>query len=111
MTFDEVMKAIDEFRDERDWRKFHTPKDLAISVSLEASELLENFQWVDSGEALARKRSNVEEELADVLIYCLMLAADLGLDPAEIINSKLETNRAKYPVDKAKGSAKKYTDF
>ncbi|GGC76274.1 nucleotide pyrophosphohydrolase [Enterococcus wangshanyuanii] len=105
---DELIKKINQFRDDRDWRQFHNPKDLAISISLEASELLENFQWKTSEEAKEKNQENIEQELADVLIYSLMLASDLDLDVEEIIEKKLELNDRKYPVEKSKGNSKKY---
>ncbi|MDA9472953.1 nucleotide pyrophosphohydrolase [Enterococcus sp. 5H] len=108
---DELIERINQFRDERDWRQFHNPKDLAISISLEASELLENFQWKTSEEAKENNQENIEQELADVLIYSLMLASDLGLDIEEIIEKKLELNGKKYPVGKSKGNKEKYTKF
>lgn len=108
---DELIERINQFRDERDWRQFHNPKDLAISISLEASELLENFQWKTSEEAKEKNQENIEQELADVLIYSLMLASDLGLDVEDIIEKKLELNNKKYPVEKSKGNKEKYTEF
>lgn len=108
---DELIKRINQFRDERDWRQFHNPKDLAISISLEASELLENFQWKTNEEAKEKNKENIEQELADVLIYSLMLASDLGLDIEEIIETKLELNGKKYPVEKSKGNKEKYTEL
>ncbi|MEH6944743.1 nucleotide pyrophosphohydrolase [Bacillus sp. JJ722] len=104
------MEKINQFRDERNWRQFHSEKDLAISISLEASELLELFQWKNSEEA----KENVErlkEELADVLIYSYMMADNLGFDIDQIIDEKLQKNTKKYPVDKSKGSKKKSTDL
>lgn len=106
-----IVDEVNKFREERDWNQFHNPKDLAISVSLEASELVENFQWKSSEEALLEKQQNIKEELADVLIYSLMLASDLGLDYQEIIREKLCLNRQKYPVTKSKGIKKKYTEL
>ena len=101
------------FRDARDWKKFHNPKDLAISISLEAAELLEVFQW--SGEDVEvdseKKINKVKEELADVMIYSILMADTLGLDVSEIINNKLEENNKKYPVEKAYGKADKYTAY
>lgn len=102
---------IDRFRDEREWRQFHNPKDLAISISLEASELLEDFQWISSEKALEKNFENIKEELADILIYSLMFASELDLDIEEIILKKLEKNGQKYPVEKSKGSNKKYVEF
>lgn len=108
---DELIKKINQFRDDRDWRQFHNPKDLAISISLEASELLENFQWKTSEEAKEKNQENIEQELADVLIYSLMLASDLELDIDGIIEKKLELNDKKYPVEKSKGNKEKYSNF
>lgn len=108
---DNLEKKINEFRDERDWRQFHNEKDLAISISLEASELLELFQWNSSEETIQSKRSEIEDELADVLIYSMMFASNLELNVEEIILNKLEKNKKKYPVEKSKGNKEKYTDF
>lgn len=105
-----IIKKIIEFRDERDWRQFHNPKDLAISLTLEASELLENFQWKDSSEAINTNMPNIQDELADVLIYAYMLAHDLEIDIEGAIVNKLAKNAEKYPVAKFKGTSKKYTE-
>jgi DNA phosphorothioation-dependent restriction protein DptG len=94
---DELIKEINKFRDERNWRQYHNPKDLSLSLSLEASELLENFQWISAEEGAEKNRQNIEEELADVFIYGLMMADDLGIDMKEAILRKLEKNREKYP--------------
>lgn len=98
----EVLEALRAFVTEREWGQFHTPENLAKSVSIEAAELLECFQW--GGEDLA----SAEDELADVLTYCLLLADRLGLDPNAIILEKLEKTREKYPVEKAYGRSDKY---
>lgn len=108
---EEMLEKILKFRRDRDWEKFHTPKDLAISLSIEASELLENFQWKDSEEALKTKEEDIKDELADVFIYSLLLAHDLHLDVKEIIENKIQKNEKKYPVEKAFGSNKKYTEL
>ncbi|WP_017185627.1 nucleotide pyrophosphohydrolase [Alkalibacillus haloalkaliphilus] len=92
-----LINSINEFRDERNWRQFHNPKDLAISISIEAAELLEDFQWKDSESALESNKDNIQEEIADVLIYSLMLCSDLELDIQEIIEEKLKKNEEKYP--------------
>ncbi|MHC0551877.1 nucleotide pyrophosphohydrolase [Salinicoccus sp. CNSTN-B1] len=94
---DELIEEINKFRDERDWRKYHNPKDLALSLSLEASELLENFQWMSPEKGLEDNRQNIEEELADVFIYGLMMADDIGIDMEDAILKKLEKNKEKYP--------------
>ncbi len=106
-----TIEKINQFRDERNWRQFHNEKDLAISISLEASELLELFQWKTSEETIANKLPNIKEELADVFIYCLMLADNLNLDADKIIQEKLDLNAKKYPVSKSFGSNKKYTEW
>lgn len=108
---EELIEKINAFRDEREWRQYHHPKDLAISICLEASELLENFQWLTDEEAVKENEENIRQELADVLIYSLMLASDLDLDVQEIIESKMKLNAQKYPVEKSKGSREKYTEL
>ena len=105
------MQKINKFRDERDWRQFHNEKDLALSISLEASELLELFQWKTSEEVTKSNRERLKEELADVLIYSYMLADNLNLDIDTIIEEKLIKNDRKYPVSKSKGKKDKYTDL
>ena len=109
------IKALQEkivaFRDARDWKQFHNPKDLAISISVEAAELLEVFQWSGQDLSVDTKIDKVKEELADVLIYSFLMANDLGLPLDEIVKQKLDENDKKYPVSKAYGNAKKYTDF
>ena len=109
--FEEAKRQALQFRDERDWLQFHNPKDLAISLSLEVAELLETFQW--SGEDLWRtdKAPQQAEELADVLIYAVLLADRLGLDPAQVMLDKIAKNRQKYPVEKARGRADKYDEL
>ncbi len=109
---EDLTRRIVEFRDERDWKQYHSPRNLAVSISIEAAELLEVFQW-SSDETIAddveKRRGEIEEEIADVLIYALMLAHDTGIDPEVAIKNKLAANNAKYPVESAKGSRKKYT--
>src|SRR5699024_6411471 len=92
-----LIKEINEFRDKRNWRQYHNPKDLSLSLSLEASELLENFQWVSAEEGAKENYQNIKEELADVFIYGLMLADDLDIDMEEAIREKLVINNKKYP--------------
>lgn len=106
MANDEVLRTLREFVRERDWAQFHTPENLAKSVSIEASELLECFQW--SADASTER---VSDELADVLTYCLLLADRLGLDSDEIVLEKLARTREKYPVEKAKGRSTKYDAY
>ena len=109
----EITEKIVAFRDARNWKQFHNPKDLAISISLEAAELLEIFQWSGSDTEVDtdKKIVKVREELADVLIYAFLLGNDLGLDIAEIVSSKLDENSRKYPADKAYARADKYTAY
>ena len=104
---DETLDRIRRFTTDRDWDKFHSPANLAKSISIEANELLECFQWSDDGYDL----EHVKEELADVMVYSQNLLDALGLDADEIINMKMTMNEAKYPVEKAKGSAKKYNEL
>jgi NTP pyrophosphatase (non-canonical NTP hydrolase) len=98
-----VMQEVSAFSEERDWDQFHSPVNLAKSISIEAAELLECYQWDDNADLAA-----VEDELADVMNYCLQLAAKLHLDPAEIIRKKMKKNALKYPVEKSKGRSDKY---
>ena len=111
MLRDETIQRVLQFRDDREWRQFHTPKDLAISMSLEAAELLELFQWSGGDLECAGKRDKLREELADVLSYCILMADVCGFDLDEIMNEKVSKNEAKYPVEKARGSAAKYTEL
>ncbi len=100
---EELLKKIDKFNKDRDWDQFHSPVNLAKSISIEANELLECYQWNDNANI-----EDVKEELADVLNYCLQMSLKLNLDPIEIINKKMDKNEKKYPVDKAKGKSDKY---
>ena len=107
----EVLKEINQFRDERNWRQFHNEKDLSLSISLEAAELLELFQWKSSEEVVDNKQERLAEELADVLIYSYMLADNLDFDINDIIRKKLVKNAEKYPIDKSKDRNTKYKDL
>ena len=98
-----LMELVTEFTEERDWDQFHSPANLAKSIAIEAGELLECYQWNDDADM-----ASVEEELADVLNYCLLLANKLNLDPAEIVEKKLAITAKKYPVEKSKGRSTKY---
>ena len=102
----EIYDLLIKFQKERDWKQFHTPDNLAKSISIEAAELLEHFQWGEEYDI-----NEVAEELADVLIYCLYMANALDLNIKEIIVNKMEKNAVKYPVDKSKGNSKKYTEL
>lgn len=105
---DELMKYIDEFVKERDWDQFHSCNNLAKSVVLEANELMEHFQFSAEGDG---DEQGLKDELADVMTYCLMMCLKKDYDPVEIIYEKMAKNAAKYPVDKAKGSNKKYNQL
>jgi NTP pyrophosphatase (non-canonical NTP hydrolase) len=102
----EIQKKILDFRDERDWKKYHNEKDLAISISLEANELLENFQWRNSDEAIAKSKQNIKEEMADILIYLVQLADKMGINIEEEVINKLVKNAIKYPVGKSEEKIK-----
>ena len=110
-TENSVMEKINQFRDERNWRQFHNEKDLALSITLEASELLELFQWKSSEDFVESKRERLAEELADILIYSYMFADNLDFDINEIIEQKLVKNAEKYPVDKSKDNNSKYNEL
>jgi len=107
----ELTDKIVNFMDERDWKQFHNPKDVAISISLEANELLENFQWKTSEEALLKNADNIKDELADIMIYTLLFAHYSGIDMQTAVEQKMKKNAEKYPVDKAFGRKDKYTDL
>ena len=106
-TIDQIIK----FRDDRNWRQFHNPKDLAISISLEAAELLEVFQWSGQDMTCSAKTAKIAEELADVLNYCILMADACNLDLDEIVQNKVRINNEKYPVKKAFGTSAKYTEL
>ena len=108
---DDLTKRIVDFRDERDWKQYHSPRNLAASISIEAAELLELFQWSSDGSVasdIEARRTDFERELADVLIYSLLLAHDTGVDLVGAIEAKLVENREKYPVSRARGKRDKY---
>ena len=104
----ELISEIGNFIKERDWEQFHKPKDTAVALSIEASELLETFLWKDEKDADIEK---IKEELADVIIYSFDMARQYDLDVAKIVREKIKKNAEKYPVNKSKGTAKKYTDL
>lgn len=109
-----LQQLVIDFRDERDWKQFHNPKDSAISLLLEASELLEQFQWKNAEQIethLKTKRKDVNDEVVDVLYWVLLIAYDLDIDLEKEFVRKMEHNKAKYPVEKAKGNNKKYTEL
>ncbi len=113
-SLEELRDALRRFAAERDWDQFHFPKNLAIALSVEAAELLEHFQWLPDLESAvlpAETRAKIREELADVLLYLVRLADKLDIDLAAAAVDKLSVNAQKYPVDKARGTSKKYTDL
>ena len=101
-----LINRIKQFRDDRDWAQFHSPENLAKSIVIEAAELLENFQWNNDFD-----KEKVKDELADVMNYCLLLADCLDIDVIENMHRKINENEKKYPVSKAKGTSKKYTEL
>ena len=103
-----ITDKLIEFRNERDWEQFHNPKDLAVALNIEAGELLENFLWKSHEEA---NKEKVKEELADVFAYAFLLADKYAFDVKQIVLDKIKSNGEKYPIDKAKGTAKKYTEL
>ncbi len=110
----ELTDRILEFNNARDWKQFHNPKDLALSLVLEAAEVMEHFQWKNSEEMveyLKGHKDDVGEELADVLYWVLLMSHDLDIDIKEALHKKMAKNEAKYPVEKAKGKSDKYTSY
>jgi dCTP diphosphatase len=112
MTINTLLKKLLKVRNDRDWQQFHNPKNLAISLSLEANEVLEHFQWLDLAQSKTysqQHKAEIAEEMADVFNYLLLLAHDLDIDIVEESSKKLDKNSAKYPIKKSKGNSKKYT--
>lgn len=103
---EETINRIRKFREDRDWSQFHTPENLAKAISIETGELLEHFLWDNNF-----NKEEVSDELADILVYCVHMADSLGVNIEEIINRKMDKNEKKYPVEKAKGNSKKYTEL
>jgi NTP pyrophosphatase (non-canonical NTP hydrolase) len=113
MSFDELKTRLERFASDRDWDQFHSPKNLAMALSVEAAELLEHFQWLseEASRSLGDEaKAKVAEEIADVQIYLIRLADKLGIDPLRAAANKIESNERRYPVERVKGSAKKYSD-
>ena len=106
-----VVAQLRKFRDERNWKQFHTPKDLALSLCLEASELLEVFQWSGTDLYCVDKKEHIKEELADIVNYCVLMADACDIDLDSVSREKIQKNREKYPVEKAYGKSKKYTEL
>lgn len=110
----DLTKKIIKFRDQRDWKQFHTPKDLAMDLSVEAAEVLEHFLWKnkeEQDEHIKKHKKEVGEELADTLVNILIMANDFGIDIKKAVEEKLKKNAKKYPVSKAKGKHLKYTEY
>lgn len=113
-THQEILDRLKAFRAERDWEQFHTPKDLAISISLEASELLEHFQWKTPEQAaqhIEQQREEIGEEIADIASYLFLMADDLDIDLHEAMKRKITKNESRYPAEKVRGSAAKYDQY
>lgn len=111
---DSLEKEIIKFRDERDWKQFHNARTLAASIVIESAELLELFQWAkdeEIEEIVERKLDKIKDEIADIYAYLVILAHDLGINLQDAVREKMKKNARKYPVDKAKGTSKKYTEF
>jgi NTP pyrophosphatase (non-canonical NTP hydrolase) len=109
-----LTKRIIDFRDARDWKQFHNPKDVALSLSLEAAEVLEHFQWKNGQELdeyVQTHKEHIGEELADVLYWVLLMSHDLNIDITDALSKKMDKNEEKYAVEKAKGNHKKYTEL
>jgi NTP pyrophosphatase (non-canonical NTP hydrolase) len=107
-----LLDKLIKFRDDRDWAQFQTAKNLAVSISLEAAELLEHFQWTTEDQAIPPdKRDKMVEEVADILIYLLLFAHKLGIDPVQAAKDKIEKNAKKYPADLVRGKSAKYTEY
>lgn len=116
MDIQQIVEKIEKFRTDRDWKQFHNPKNLAIALSCEASEVIEYFMWKDLDESKKvlenpEKVAEFRQELADVGIYLLLLCKEAGVDLLEIIDEKIDINDKKYPVEKAKGTSKKYNQL
>ena len=110
----ELTKKVITFRDKRDWKQFHNPKDLALSITLEAAEILEHFQWKSKEEIeeyVKTQKKDISDEIADVIKYILMMCHDLDIDITAAVLSKMKEDEKKYPVEKVRGSHKKYTEY
>ena len=113
-SLQDLARQLDEFAQARDWQQFHSPKNLASALVVEAGELLEHFQWMTETQSRAlppEKRDTVGAELADVLLYLIQLASALGIDPIAAAQAKLKLNAQKYPADLARGTSKKYDEL
>src|SRR5215207_4972348 len=114
LNLEELLTAISRFISERDWEQFHSPKNLAMALSVEASEIVEHFQWLTEGQSRTlppEKLAEIREEIGDVMIYLTELADKLGIDPVEAAKTKVEMNSKKYPASLVKGKTSKYTEY
>ena len=113
-TLDNLLQEIKKFNTERDWDQYHTPKNLAMALMVEAGELMEHFQWLTPEQSRAippEKLENIEEEIGDVLIYLINISDKLGINPIAAVETKIEKNKKKYPISKSRGRALKYNEF
>jgi NTP pyrophosphatase (non-canonical NTP hydrolase) len=111
---EKLIQSIRKFAQERDWEQFHTPKNIAMALSVEVAEIVEHFQWLTQAQSShldSAKISEIKEEIADVMIYLTRLADRLGIDPVQAAKDKMRLNEKKYPIEKARGNATKYTDL
>ncbi len=110
-SFEEFQADIEQFVEDRNWKQYHAPKNLSMAISIESSELMEHFQWMDDEESRSiedhEKLKEIEQEIADILIFVLNFCNQMGIDPAQAIEEKLQINREKFPVEESKGRAKK----
>jgi NTP pyrophosphatase (non-canonical NTP hydrolase) len=114
LSLEDLRNAIGDFNRQRDWKQFHSPKNLAMALSVEVSEVVEHFQWLTEEQSKnlpPEKLAELREEIGDVMIYLTELAEKLGIDPVEAAKAKLEINQQKYPVELVKGRASKYTEY
>ena len=115
-TLGKLKKAVDDFNQERDWKQYHSPKNLAMSIAIEASELMQLFQWTESSASWSLCRepeilSGIKDEISDIIVYCLDMADAVDFDVSTALMEKMEKNRRNYPIEKARGSSKKYTEL
>ncbi len=111
---DELLKALRAFNDQRDWGQYHSPKNLAMALMVEAGEIAEHFQWMsqaDSRSVSGDKLNEIKQEIGDVMLYLMNLSDKLGIDPIEAAREKMEINRKKYPADKVRGKSLKYDEY
>jgi len=112
--FEAIAKKLRRFAEERDWEQFHSPKNLTMALNVEAGELLEHFQWLTEEQSKnlpPEKMAKIAEEIADIQVYLIRIADKLGVDILESVEKKIKQNEAKYPADKVRGSARKYTEY